>query len=149
MAFKIQFWDRFCISIGEQMSSLDHLGMIMQMRISSAITQNRNVQHEKVWKITDLSSNSSEEVQEEVAYDDLYMVDDKNNKIDDVIPGMHVELVIKTSGCIGKSITIDLSNEKYDYKYNGDVLEGDVLSNYTIRQNIERIPLEVIEQQQS
>ena len=94
-----------------------------------------------------MSSNSNEEIDEEVVYDDLYMVDEQNNKIDDVAPGMHVDLVIKTTGCISKSITIDLSNEDCDYKYNGELLKDDILKNYVINQNTERIPLEVIEQQ--
>ncbi len=149
LCFKIEFWDCYCIFIGEQMSSIGSSAMTMHMRLSPAITRNRSVEDQKVWKVTDLSENTgtAATTQEVASYDDLYMVDEKNNRIDDVRPGMKIELVIKTSGCIGRSITIDLKNEECDYKYNGKILENDVLSNYTINQNIERIPLEVIEQQ--
>lgn len=147
--FKIEFWDCFCIAIGEQMTSVGSTAMRMNMRLSPAITRNRNVEHVKPWKITDLTTQTinSANIPIETTYDELYLTDEKNNRIDNVNPGMKVELVIKTSGCKGRSISIDLSNEECNYKYDGQMLENDVLSNYVINQNIERIPLEVIAQQ--
>lgn len=51
---KIEFWDCYCISIGEQMTSIGNSAMALQMRLSPAITRNRGVTHEKSWKITDI-----------------------------------------------------------------------------------------------
>jgi len=149
-AFKIEFWDCYCISVGEQMTSTGSSAMQMNLRLSPAITRNRSAENQKTWKITDItptSTNSVVDEKEDVSYDELYIVDERNKKIDDVTSGMNIDLVIKTSGCIGKDITIDLSNEKYDYKYNGEILENDILKDYTISMNVERIPLEVIDQQ--
>jgi len=150
-AFKIEFWDCYCVGLAEHMSSQGSAPMRIHLRLSPAITRNRSVEDQKVWKVTDISPKSKAfgpgATTEELAYDELYMVDDKNNIIDDVVPGMHVDLVIKTSGCIGKSITIDLSNEKCDYKHNGEIVKDDILKNYVINQNTERVPLEVIKQQ--
>ncbi len=93
-----------------------------------------------------MNASSSNE-REEASLDDYYLVDENNNRIEDVEPGMNVELVIQTTDSIGKTITIDLNNDTCDFKYNGEVLTNDVFSNYTISKNIERIPLEVIAQQ--
>ncbi|GAF05940.1 type VI secretion system tube protein TssD [Saccharicrinis fermentans] len=150
-SYKMEFWDCYCVGLAEHMSSQGSAPMRIHLRLSPAITRNRSVEDQKVWKVTDISPKSKAfgpgATTEELAYDELYMVDDKNNIIDDVVPGMHVDLVIKTSGCIGKSITIDLSNEKCDYKHNGEIVKDDILKNYVINQNTERVPLEVIKQQ--
>ncbi len=69
--FRIQFWDCYCIYIGEQMSSIGSTSMTMNMRLSPAITVNRGVKHLKTWKVSEIqqqsdtnsSSNSEESTQ--------------------------------------------------------------------------------------
>ncbi len=149
----IEMYDTLCIGYSCHFDADSNSAMTTRLTLSPAIvTENGELIMEQSWKVTDLSiQNNNSEVQqrEDVSLDDYYMVDENNNKIEDVSPGMNVELVIKTSNSIGKTITVNLSNDKCDYKYNGEVLKNDVLSDYTITKSIERIPLEVIEQQQS
>lgn len=48
---------------------------------------------------------------------------------------------------IGKTISLDLSDKKADFLYQGKRLPDDLLVNYTINDDIERIPLQVIPEQ--
>ena len=84
---------------------------------------------------------------EHIAYNELYVVDQQNNRITEVAPGMTIDVVMKTTGCVGKTISINLNDKQHDYKYDGQVLVDDTLSAYEITQNIERITLEVIDPQ--
>jgi len=69
-AFRIDFWDCFCMELEETMSSTGAQPMTIRMRISPAITRNRGIMHEKNWKITNLSSeqvvHSRTEEEEEI-----------------------------------------------------------------------------------
>lgn len=154
MAFKIQFWDCFCIGIGEQMSSFGRAAMTMQMRLSPAITQNRNVQHEKVWKITDITPSSNafghgpvgEEPVQEPEWVESYITDRQGNSIDNYEVGDTIIVVFKTRHLIGKKISLNLNDKDADFKYNGNRLENDILSNYFVNNNTEQVELTVIEQ---
>ena len=48
---------------------------------------------------------------------------------------------------IGKTVDIDLSDNTKDFKYEGQVLEDDILANLTINGNIQQEKLKVIPQQ--
>ncbi|WP_282038723.1 DUF3289 family protein [Saccharicrinis aurantiacus] len=54
-AFKIEFWDCFCIGVQENMSAEGNTAMKMNVRLSPAITRNRSAEHQKVWKVTDIT----------------------------------------------------------------------------------------------
>ncbi|WP_075602978.1 type VI secretion system tube protein TssD [Saccharicrinis aurantiacus] len=78
-AFKIEFWDCFCIGVQENMSAEGNTAMKMNVRLSPAITRNRSAEHQKVWKVTDITptnrafgpSSVSEEPDEEKQKDKL------------------------------------------------------------------------------
>ncbi len=147
----IELYDTLCVGYDCYFDAYNNAPMITSLALSPAIvTENGELIMEQSWKVTDLSlqNNDSEAQQrEEASYDELYMVDENNNRIDDVSPGMNVEVVVKTTGKTGKTISIDLSNEKVDFEYQGQVLVNDVLDGFTISKDIERIPLKVIKQQ--
>ncbi len=147
----IELYDTLCVGYDCYFDANNNAPMITSLALSPAIvTGNGELIMEQSWKVTDLSlpnNDSQAQQREEASYDELYMVDENNNRIDDVSPGMNVELVIKTTECIGKTITVNLPNDECDFKYNGEVLNNDTLSDYAINKNIERVPLEVIERQ--
>lgn len=157
-AFKIEFWDCFCVGIAEQMIANSPIPMMMYVRLSPAITRNRGVDDHKSWKITDPSSKrrastpvpASEVVQEQVpeSFESIYLINEKGQRIKEIDKEQNVTLVIKTKGKIGKIIkTVDLNNEEYDFLYNGVLLKDDRLSNYKITKDEERIALKAIKQQ--
>lgn len=147
---KIEFADCYCVGLNERMQ-FGERPMQINLRLSPAITRNRGVGHEKSWKVSKTGSESKVAQQaaavETAAYTELYVVDQQNNRITEVETGMTIDVVMKTTGCVGKTISINLNDKQHDYKYDGQVLVDDTLSAYEIKQNIERISLEVIDPQ--
>jgi hypothetical protein len=76
---------------------------------------------------------------------DFYLTDKHNNRLESVDYGTFVYLHIKTVGYIGKTISVDMNNEKADYLLSGERLEKDVLKDYLVQSNEEIIELEVVE----
>lgn len=147
---KIEFADCYCVGLYERMQ-FGERPMQLNLRLSPAVTRNRGVNHQKTWKVSKTGSEGKVVQQapavETAAYTELYVVDQQNNRITEVAPGMTIDVVMKTTGCVGKSISLNLNDKKHDYKYEGQVLVEDTLSAYEITQNIERITLEVIDPQ--
>ncbi len=59
---------------------------------------------------------------------------------------MEVTLVIKSQGLIGEKINIDLSDDKIDYEYQGEYLESDLIENFTVTEDVIKLPLKTIKQ---
>ncbi len=152
LCFKIEFWDCFCISIGEQMSSIGSSAMTMHMRLSPAITRNRNVEDQKVWKVTDLSESNQAIVgstnDTKPTYVETYLTDLDNNKISNYSIGDKVVLVLRTNNMIDKTVTVTIKDKEADFEYEGKRLVSDTIENYLVTKNIERIELTVIPEQE-
>ncbi len=78
---------------------------------------------------------------------DFYLTNKKGERIQKAKFEDIVYLNIETKNLIGYSITIDLDNPEVDYKLNGKILKNDVLSDYTIQKDLEKVELKVIEQE--
>ena len=76
---------------------------------------------------------------------DFYLTDKHNNRLENVDYGTFVYLHIKTVGYIGKTISVEMNNEKADYLLNGERLEKDVLKDYLVQNNEEIVELKVVE----
>ncbi|GAF05108.1 type VI secretion system tube protein TssD [Saccharicrinis fermentans] len=153
-AFKIEFWDCFCIRIGEQMTSTSSTAMKMNVRLSPAITRNRNEEHQKVWKITDITPSSNafgsgpvgEEIVEEGKVISCKFIDEDGNDISNPKKNQNITLVINTTGLVGKRISINLGDDKIDYEYEGTYLENDLLENISVSDDIIKLPLKTLKQ---
>ncbi|WP_154665642.1 type VI secretion system tube protein TssD [Saccharicrinis fermentans] len=153
-AFKIEFWDCYCIRVGEQMTSTGSSAMRMHIRLSPAITRNRGEEHQKVWKVTDITPNDrafgpgpvEEEPVQEPEWVECYITDMQGNRIDDYQIGDTIIVVFKTRHLVGKKISLNLNDKDADFEYNGNRLENDILSNYLVNNNTEQVELTVIEQ---
>jgi len=110
-----------------------------------------DVVFQKWWKITDLSvvpeAIPVTEEPKPPKVQDYYITDEMNNRIEKAKIGDTIYLNIKTSGMIGESMSINLDDKSADFKYNGEVLVDDTLSDYQITKNLEKIALEVVKQQ--
>ena len=76
-----------------------------------------------------------------------FITDTENNELETYKLGEKIVLNIETKNRVGDVITIALNDKTHDFKYNGQVLENDKLTNYTITSDLEQITLEVINQQ--
>ncbi len=144
--FDLEFWDCYCVDYYEFFDDSSNEPLELNLTFSPGIIRIKNVVFEKNWKQTNINlvHNKAQSQDTEESIDDFYVVDENNNRIETIDCVQNIELVIKTSDKVGKQITIDLNNAKYNFKYNGKLLKNDVFENYTIKKNIDRIPLEVV-----
>jgi len=56
-------------------------------------------------------------------------------------------LVIKSQHGAGRTVDIDLSNKEHDFKYNGQLLEDDLLKEIRLTGDTTRVVLEIIDEQ--
>lgn len=77
---------------------------------------------------------------------EIYYTDEKGNRIDkeDLQPNTVVYLVIKGQNLAGKTGDLELSNAKVDFEHQGVYLENDILENYALESDYNKIELKVI-----
>ncbi|WP_281980166.1 type VI secretion system tube protein TssD [Tenacibaculum mesophilum] len=74
-----------------------------------------------------------------------YTIKNTNNEeIEEYFAGDTIVLHVETINAIGKTITLNLNDKSYDFKYKNTVLKDDILKDYVINSNLEKITLEVI-----
>jgi len=152
ICFKIEFWDCYCIGVGEHMTSEENTPMKLKLRLSPAITRNRGAEHKKNWKITDLTQNrlttpnevaeEEEVIESKLNITQLYWTDMDGNRLYGPQKGNNL-LVVHSNDGIGKSVSFNLkSSVSYNYKYLGVELEDDKLNDYTINTDIDKLKIE-------
>ena len=77
---------------------------------------------------------------------DYFLTDESDKKVEEYEVGDIITLNIKTKNRIGDKLTIHLEDKTHDFKYNGEVLKDDKLSDFVITKDEEKIELEVIVQ---
>jgi peptidoglycan hydrolase-like protein with peptidoglycan-binding domain len=70
--------------------------------------------------------------------------DAEGNKLDITKPNQQILLIVETSNMVGKKVEIDLSDAKFDFEYDGKVLENDVLKDFEITADKMEIKLKSI-----
>ncbi len=78
---------------------------------------------------------------------DFFITNKDGEKIKKAKVGDTIFLNIETKNFVGHTVTIDLDNPEIDYMLNGKRLKDDVVKDYQIKNNTEKIRLEVVEQQ--
>ena len=107
-----------------------------------------NAEYTASWRVTydEAETNAVATVIEEteLAFVSAHFEDGQGNTLDEKYNGKAV-LVLKTENGSGKVIDLDLSNTEHNYKYKGEPLEGDILTNLSISEDIMKIDLEITE----
>jgi hypothetical protein len=152
----IELYDTLCIGHHDYFHCEGKDPLVSVLKLSPAIiVQDGQTLVEKNWKVTDLSRQDTEAStmpaeREEQEFTEVFLLDSGGSRIEDLDKEQDVTLVIKTTGLVGKTITtINLHNEEYDFIYQGKRLIDDKLNNYVVSSNEDRLPLKVIEQDQS
>ena len=94
---------------------------------------------------TPITESNEEDNQPRIV--EYYITDASNKRIEETIIGETIVLNVDTRNMIGEKMTIDLDDQTVDFKYDGEVLKNDTLTDYEISNDLEKIELEVIEQQ--
>ncbi len=84
--------------------------------------------------------------EEEFAILSAHFEDENREQISELYNGI-ATLVLQTENGAGKVIDVDLSSAIHDFKYKGNILEDDILTNISLTADTVRIELEIIEEQ--
>ncbi|WP_299223082.1 type VI secretion system tube protein TssD [uncultured Aquimarina sp.] len=149
---KIKFVDSHFVQHTTQYSSdgVTPMTETLFIRSGGVIDSNSGSEYSSHWRTTFPSSvpvTTVNEEQEEKKVIDYYITDLNNKRIDKILAGDKILLNIHSRNMIDELFTIKLSNQTIDFKYNGEVLIDDTLSNYKIGSNQEKIELEAIKQE--
>ena len=142
-----EFSDAYLIYYKEFSSPLDGIPLQTTLTISPAI-QNYGVLHVEDWNINYVEPTVAmpyqpmDNVQERIL--ECYYTDLDGNKNAEPEIGDEVYLVLVTENKIGQTIDIDLSDHSKDFRYNGEVLEDDMLKGFSISKSTEKIKLEIV-----
>ncbi|MCW3807186.1 hypothetical protein [Plebeiibacterium marinum] len=77
---------------------------------------------------------------------DCYFEDEEGKRINKPKKNQLVNLVIHTTNMAGKLLSVDLSDDKTDYEYDGTYLENDLLENIKVVTDTMRIELKTLKQ---
>ncbi|AXT56221.1 hypothetical protein D1815_10815 [Aquimarina sp. AD1] len=146
----LNFIDACCVNYVEQFTSDSENPMTINLNITSAGMKEGTAEFSEYWRVTYPNTApvaDSETSDNEPRIVEYYITDTNNKRIEETIVGENILLNIDSRNLIGEKLTINLDNQTVDFKYNGDILVNDTLTDYEIGSNLEKIELEVIKQQ--
>ncbi len=73
-----------------------------------------------------------------------YITDTQDNVLEEYQQGEHIYYVIESENMIGEDVNIKIKDKGNDFTYKGQRLTNDTITNYIIEGNTEKIPLEVV-----
>lgn len=148
--FKIEFANAHITRLGEQFTSEGTAPMTLKMDISWGIIRMKGVVYEQPWNpynpfINQVAPTVIEEEEKKVT--NYYITDIHGEELEEYKVGDKIILTIETLNRVGDAMTISLEDKTHDFKYNGNLLVNDTLSDYIIGSDLEKIELEVVKQE--
>ncbi|MFP2996461.1 type VI secretion system tube protein TssD [Spongiivirga sp. MCCC 1A20706] len=151
-SFDIEFANAYVVGLNENYNAISNQPLHMDITISAQILRIRNTVFElpanpsNPFKEFKATITERETTNDEPELLDYYITDLEENKIDEAVPGDKILLNVLTKNLKGEVLTITLENPTADYKYKGQLLENDTLTDYSVKYDHEKIELEVITQ---
>ncbi len=147
----IQLYDVYCARLAVYFDNYTKMPMTYTILLSPGIYVDGGVVFKKPWHVTDIDNMEGEptpEPDQEPKFIECFITDTKNSRIEEAVIGSEIYLNIRTRNMEGLQITIDLDNPDADYKYEGNTLDNDTLSEYVVESSHEKLLLEVIAPQE-
>ncbi len=150
---KLEFANAHIVHYSEHYDHQSNEEPMIQLTFSPGIQRlNNDTIFEKPWNTSNPFKDTSSPVsttkkpvrKKLVNY---FVTDAKGNQLSEYKVGEKVILNIETNNRIGEGITISLKNKSHDFKFRGQTLNNDKLSNYIINSDLEQIELDVVNQQ--
>ena len=147
--YKMEFANAQILDLSESFNALDNLPLHMNIAIGWGIMKTKGVTHEEPWNPNNpfiaINETTREEEEKEVTH---YFITDKDGEeLEKYKVGDTIVLNIETTNRIGDNMTISLEDKTHDFKYNGQLLQNDTISDYQISSDSEKIELEVVLQE--
>jgi len=156
--YEFEFADAFCIGYEEKYNHKGSWPLTTTIVISAGVVRTRGTTYERPWKLSSLggaaagitaspnqtqSSAEEEKEEKEPTIQETYFQDSSGNKIQEVVVGSKVTLIVKTKDMVGETLDIDLSDNSKDFKYNGQAIENDMIKGIPVKGDTVKIDLEV------
>jgi hypothetical protein len=146
-----EFYDVACTFYKEEFNGVNSSPALTTIGMEAAIFKYQDFYHEKYWKVTDINNRVSTTIQEDQIEEkkviDYYITDLNNKRINKVLIGDKIVLNVFSRNMLGEMLNIKLDNQSVDFKYNGEILANDLLHNYRINSNLEKVELEAVKQE--
>lgn len=145
--FDFEFANCYCVGLREQFSATGHDPLKMELTITPGIQRVRDVIFEKVWNPSNPFAEApviKEDLEPKIL--SCRYTDSEGNVVEELYEDKLI-LEIRTENCVGKMVDIDLSDDEYDFMYNGIHLENDILEDLLITSNLQKVELEIIEEE--
>ncbi|QKX05401.1 hypothetical protein HN014_10900 [Aquimarina sp. TRL1] len=142
-----KLFDVHCLFYNLEFDANNTSSILYRLKLSAATTFfNGVLMLTKPWAKTDPHVTTTKKIteEEEAALIDYYLTDETNKRLTSAEIGDTVYLTIQTKNLIGELLSIDLHNPNVDFKYEGKLVENDVLKNIQVQAAIQRIALEVL-----
>ncbi|NER18522.1 type VI secretion system tube protein TssD [Spongiivirga citrea] len=149
-SFDIEFANAYVVGLNEHYNAVSNQPLHMDLTISAQILRIRNTVFELPANPSNPFVGADAPITERETSDDdpelvdYYITDLEDNKLEEAVPGDKILLNVLTKNLKGETLTLNLEDPTADYKYKGDLLENDTLSDYKINYDHEKIELEVI-----
>jgi len=148
----IKLYDVYCIKYMENFDGVNSRPMSTYIEISPAIMEDGGTKiFEKYWKVSNpfgktVAPTTINDTEPEIV--DCYYTDLEGKEQAEPIAGEEVYLVLKTENTVGKTIDIDLSNHSKDFIYKDAIIENDIIKDFLVTSDLQKIKLRVIAQQE-
>ncbi len=96
--------------------------------------------------ILNASYNNATQGTVEGKVSDCYFEDSEGNKLTKVKVDQNIYVVVNSTNMVGNVISVDLSDDKVDYEYNGQYLDSDLLENINVTADKMRVALKTLKQ---
>ncbi|MEN7548369.1 type VI secretion system tube protein TssD [Rapidithrix thailandica] len=142
-----ELYDVHCVFFKNHFNGVNGEPMTTQIKLSPAILYDGGYKIlEHYWKETDLSAQNTP-VTTIAPEEELRLIsahyEDVDGKHLKAIENGTVYLVIETRDNIGKTLDLNLANEKHQFKHRGQLLQDDILRGVSITSDVLKIELEV------
>lgn len=146
--FDFEFANCHCVHLEEKFNAEGNSPLKMELILSPGIQKVRGQIFEKNWNPSNPFDNATpitEREEKEPEIIGAIFKDSSGKEVQKVTEG-NVNLHIETKDMVGEMISIDLSDNNYDFLYNGELIENDILEDISVRSDKMSIELEVIKQ---
>lgn len=154
IAFKLEFANAYATAQEFYYSAFSNLPLQTNVTVTAgALRFNREVTFFQNWNskgpfTVQSPSVVREATEEDFDFSEYYFEDLNGNRIEQskIRYQQEVYLVVSSQNATGKTITLDLDDNRLDYEYQGKIIENDILSNLKISADTMKIKLKAIRQ---
>ncbi|MCF6346977.1 MAG: hypothetical protein L3J20_01590 [Flavobacteriaceae bacterium] len=141
--------DAYCIYFKEHFISTTTQAMTTTVTISAGIVDDGGVIHYEHWKVSDIHPPKMVEPtpiprEEKPKIIDFYYTDIDGNRDTKLTYGEKAFLVLRSKKMTGETVDLKLDTKVIDFIYNGKRIKDDIIKDYTIKSNTDKIPVEII-----